>query len=104
MPSRPNPSTPFIPVIPEITAVTISGTMIIFSALMNRSPMKRQVSNAPSTNLAPNELSSAPLNKPLNASAVTVAKTSAIKICQWVASRFIHTANLIPGTMESHLL
>ena len=41
-PRRPKPFTPCRLAIPEITEVTISGTMIIFSARMNRSPTNPQ--------------------------------------------------------------
>jgi hypothetical protein len=68
---------------------------------MKRSPTKRHVSSATFTNLADSDPSAAPWKRPRNASAVSVASTSATKICQWLANRFIRRNKPIPPVMGS---
>jgi len=89
MPSRPNPWTPCRLAMPDTTEVTISGTISILSARMNKSPMNSLPASTASTKPPNCESIPAPCAKLRKTHAVKVAKTRAARICQCAAMRFI---------------
>ena len=72
---------------PEMTEVTMSGTISIFRARMKRSPTNWQEPRAPETkdSSPPVEVSGEAIRR--NTRAVKVASTRAARICQWSAMR-----------------